>query len=53
VFLNVAGSVADRLIASGMAVGRVRKLMQTIGFGGLATALAWSVRESPPGWPSP
>jgi MFS transporter, ACS family, solute carrier family 17 (sodium-dependent inorganic phosphate cotransporter), other len=39
-FLNVAGSVADRLIASGMAVGRVRRLMQTIGFGGLATALA-------------
>lgn len=39
VFLNVAGNVADRLIASGMDVGRVRKLMQTIGFGGIATAL--------------
>lgn len=39
VFLNVAGNIADRLIKSGMAVGRVRKLMQTIGFGGLATAL--------------
>lgn len=38
-FLNVAGTVADRLIASGMDVGRVRKLMQTIGFGGIATAL--------------
>lgn len=39
VFLNVAGNVADRLIAGGMDVGRVRKLMQTIGFGGLAVAL--------------
>ncbi len=38
-FLNVAGNVADRLIAGGMEVGRVRKLMQTIGFGGIATAL--------------
>ncbi len=38
-FLNVAGTVADRLIASGMDVGRVRKLMQTIGFGGISTAL--------------
>jgi ACS family sodium-dependent inorganic phosphate cotransporter len=38
-FLNVAGNVADRLIAGGMDVGRVRKLMQTIGFGGIATAL--------------
>ncbi|MDZ7671162.1 MAG: ACS family MFS transporter [Gammaproteobacteria bacterium] len=38
-FLNVAGNVADRLIASGMDVGRVRKLMQTIGFGGISTAL--------------
>jgi ACS family sodium-dependent inorganic phosphate cotransporter len=38
-FLNIAGNVADRLIAGGMAVGRVRKLMQSIGFGGIATAL--------------
>lgn len=38
-FLNVAGNVADRLIAGGMDVGRVRKLMQTIGFGGISTAL--------------
>ncbi len=38
-FLNVAGSVADRLIARGMDVGRVRKLMQTVGFGGIASAL--------------
>jgi len=39
VMLNVAGSLADRLIRGGMAVGRVRKLMQTIGFGGIAGAL--------------
>ncbi len=38
-FLNVAGSVADRLIARGMDVGRVRKLMQSVGFGGIASAL--------------
>jgi MFS transporter, ACS family, solute carrier family 17 (sodium-dependent inorganic phosphate cotransporter), other len=39
VFLNVAGNIADRLIAGGMAVGHVRKLMQTIGFGGMSIAL--------------
>ena len=39
IFLNVAGNVADRLISGGMDVGRVRKLMQTIGFGGIASAL--------------
>ncbi len=39
VMLNVAGVLADRLIRSGMDVGRVRKLMQAIGFGGIATAL--------------
>jgi MFS family permease len=39
-FMNVAGNVADRLIKRGMDVGRVRKLMQTIGFGGLTIALA-------------
>jgi MFS transporter, ACS family, solute carrier family 17 (sodium-dependent inorganic phosphate cotransporter), other len=38
-FLNFAGNIADRLIASGMEVGRVRKLMQTIGFGGIAGSL--------------
>jgi ACS family sodium-dependent inorganic phosphate cotransporter len=38
-FMNVAGTVADRLIKRGMDVGRVRKLMQTIGFGGIAVAL--------------
>jgi len=39
VMLNVAGTLADRLIRGGMAVGRVRKLMQTVGFGGIAGAL--------------
>ncbi|MDZ7685737.1 MAG: MFS transporter [Gammaproteobacteria bacterium] len=39
-FLNIAGNIADRLIKSGIAVGRVRKLMQTIGFGGIAVSLA-------------
>jgi ACS family sodium-dependent inorganic phosphate cotransporter len=39
VFLNIAGNVADRLIRGGMDVTRVRKLMQTIGFGGIALAL--------------
>lgn len=39
VFLNVAGSIADRLVRSGMDIGTVRKLMQTIGFGGISTAL--------------
>jgi MFS transporter, ACS family, solute carrier family 17 (sodium-dependent inorganic phosphate cotransporter), other len=38
-FLNIAGNVADRLIAGGMPVGRVRKLMQTVGFGGISIAL--------------
>ena len=37
--LNVAGNVADRLIQRGMEVGRVRKLMQTISFASIATAL--------------
>ncbi len=39
-FLNVAGWVTDRLISSGMNVTFVRKLMQTIGFGGSAIVLA-------------
>lgn len=38
-FLNIAGNITDRLIRNGMAVGKVRKLMQTIGFGGLSIAL--------------
>jgi ACS family sodium-dependent inorganic phosphate cotransporter len=39
VALNVAGGIADRLIRSGRDVTFVRKLMQSIGFGGIATAL--------------
>lgn len=39
IFLNVAGQVADRMVKGGMAVTRVRKTCQTIGFGGLALAL--------------
>ena len=38
-FYNIAGTLADRMIRGGMDVGRVRKLMQTIAGGGLATAL--------------
>ncbi len=38
-FLNIAGNIADRMIRSGMAIGKVRKLMQTIGFGGISIAL--------------
>ena len=37
--LNIAGNIADRLIVSGMDVTRVRKLMQTVAFGGLAICL--------------
>jgi len=39
VFLNFAGNIADRMIARGVEVGRVRKIMQSIGFGGLAISL--------------
>lgn len=39
VFLNVAGYVADRMVRSGMAVTKVRKICQGIGFGGIASAL--------------
>lgn len=38
-FLNIAGNITDRLIRGGMAIVKVRKLMQTIGFGGLSIAL--------------
>lgn len=38
--MNAGGWVADRLIQGGMDVTRVRKLMQTIGFGGFAAVLA-------------
>jgi len=39
-FLNVAGNLADRLIRSGKDVAWTRKLMQTIGFGGITVSLA-------------
>lgn len=39
VFLNVAGIIADRLVKGGMNLTRVRKLMMTIGFGGVTVAL--------------
>jgi len=37
--LNGAGALGDRLIARGLSVRTVRKLMQSIGFGGVASAL--------------
>jgi sugar phosphate permease len=37
--LNIAGNIADRMIKSGMDVTFVRKLMQTIAFGGLSVCL--------------
>ena len=37
--LNIAGNIADRMIRSGMDTTLVRKLMQTIAFGGLAICL--------------
>jgi MFS family permease len=39
-FLNIAGSIADRWIQSGMPILRVRRIMQSIGFGGIALSLA-------------
>ena len=39
VFLNLAGNAADRMSKSGIDVTRVRKICQTIGFGGLSAAL--------------
>ncbi|MEP3050097.1 MAG: ACS family MFS transporter [Erythrobacter sp.] len=39
IFFNVAGNLADRLIARGMTITKVRKLMMIIGFGGSAAAL--------------
>ena len=38
-FLNAAGGVGDALLRRGIPTQRVRKLMQTIGFGGVATGL--------------
>ncbi|NOX52466.1 MAG: ACS family MFS transporter [Gammaproteobacteria bacterium] len=39
VFFNVAGHVADRWVKQGMPVVKVRKICQTIGFGGISAAL--------------
>ena len=38
-FLNAAGAVGDALLRRGIPTRTVRKLMQTIGFGAIATAL--------------
>ena len=38
-FLNVAGTVSDRLIKGGMDTTKVRKLLQTFSFAGIAGAL--------------
>lgn len=38
-FLNVAGNIADRMVKSGMDVGRVRRICQTIGCLGIAISL--------------
>jgi ACS family sodium-dependent inorganic phosphate cotransporter len=38
-FINLAGNVADRMIVSGMNVTLVRKICQTVAFGGLAACL--------------
>mgnify|MGYP001158774412 FL=1 len=50
--LNIAGNIADRMIASGMDVTFVRKLMQTIGFGGLAICLLF-IAEVETVWAAP
>jgi ACS family sodium-dependent inorganic phosphate cotransporter len=39
VFLNICGNYADRLLAKGYNITRVRKTMQTVAFGGLAACL--------------
>jgi MFS family permease len=39
-FLNIAGWITDKLISAGRNLTRVRKTMQTIGFGGGAIVLA-------------
>lgn len=39
VFINIAGHVGDRLLAKGIEVRRVRKLMQTTSLGGIAVAV--------------
>ena len=39
VFYNLAGSIADKMIRGGMAVGKVRKIMQSISAGSMTLAL--------------
>ena len=39
VFYNISGGVADRMIKGGMAVIRVRKIMQTVSLGGMTAAM--------------
>jgi MFS family permease len=39
VFFNIAGGMADRMIKKGMAVIKVRKIMQSISLGGMAAAM--------------
>ncbi|MGB0449621.1 MAG: ACS family MFS transporter [Porticoccaceae bacterium] len=38
-FLNISGGIADRMIKNGMAVIKVRKIMQSISLGGMAAAM--------------
>ncbi len=39
IFLNIAGFLADYMIKNGTAVIKVRKLMMTVGFGGISFAM--------------
>lgn len=39
IFLNIFGAYADRLLAKGFNITRVRKVMQTLAFGGLSACL--------------
>jgi len=47
--LNLAGAITDGLLRRGMSVTAVRKLMQAIGFGGPAVALALVAQSSTAG----
>jgi ACS family sodium-dependent inorganic phosphate cotransporter len=49
-FLNVAGMITDKVIAAGHDLTFVRKLMQTIGFGGSAVVLAFVGYLESVGW---
>ena len=39
IFYNISGSAADRMIKRGMSILKVRKIMQTVSLGGMATAM--------------